>query len=362
MNIKIKTILIIATIFIIISILLVLSFNYGKPDHQLSENFQVTIKGKVTSSSDDYDSTTSPNIVRVYHSYYNLNNLCEADLIELANISWNSNKDEGEYIITFELPVEQEVIVTPNCNGCLHERVFVSKKENLHEIDLKWDTSTCREERERYDDSEEASERARNLFDSIESMLVSQDFSPNMTNSIKVDVQRGRDNIRDASTTSNGNESLFEAYYALFYAWKAFYKMDAFELNTCLKNIENELLIHSDSCYTIPYEASEGYKSSSSAYNSSVDAIKRLDKRSYGLPEFENLINAIDGIYNDRGRIRTASRTCDDSLRLISKSLEYQEPYCKRAKFTSNFVNFTLVLIALMVGIIIGKFGRRWDE
>lgn len=347
-------------ILVVISVFLFYSLRLGKPNHQLTKGFYVTLKGDVTTSNDRFDKENKPNDVKVYHSYYNLENLCTANYIKNANISWKG--DRGNYIITFWSPVEEEVVITPNCNGCAHERVLVSKNENTKNVNLKWDFSSCVKQKERFENPELAFKRAIQLLDNADSLLAKKDFSESGREEVRNYISSGRDEIKDRTYYSNENESLFHASYAILYAKKAFYKLELLELENCVKKIKKVISNYTDDCYILPYEGVQNYISSNSTFTSFSEVLQYLDRRRYDEKEFDKVIRDTDTTIDNENNVRNAYWKCQEGLNLISNSLKHQEPYCKRQKLTLSFINLNLIGLALIIGYTIGKFGRRWDE
>lgn len=362
MNPKIKLGVAIIIILLFIFASLKYSLQLGKPNPQLTEGFYVTIKGEIITSDDDFDMVTRPNYVVVYHSYSNLDQLCLADSIELAKITWNNESDKGEYTITFWLPIEQEIVITPNCNGCLHERVYVSKNDNIKNINLKWDTSVCRKDVDVFDNADSAYERAIQLLNDVDSELSRRNFNESVKENIKYDIQRGRDEIREMSYSPDENESLNHASLGILFAQNAFYKINTYDLGNCLKDIEKVIESHKDTCYSLPYDGAIDYDTSNSSYFSHLDSLNYLDGITSRHLELKETQSYIGGIYNNRHHLNSAAWKCTDSLKLISSSLEYQESYCKRKIITLDILNGIAIAIALITGIIIGKMGTRWDE
>lgn len=359
---KIKSGVIAIFAFVFISLFLVYSLQIGKPDHQLTDGFDVTIKGEVVVYDDDFDKTTKPSYVTVYRSYYNLEELCTADEIKISKITWNDMGDKGEYIITFRLPVEQEIIITSNCNGCLHERVYVSKSDNIKEINLNWSTAICRREIFVFEDSKLASKEAVQRLNDIDSKLSRWSFNESIKDSIKNDIHNGRDEIAAMDYSLDENESLYHATKAILFSQKAYYKLDVYDLGNCLENIEKAIETHDADCYILPYAGFVGYKSSNSSFFSFLNGLDYLDKMIAEPLDLKQVNDYINGIHNNLDHTENANRKCKNSLKLISASLEYQEVYCKRMQFTLDVINCFAMAVALVIGIMIGKIGRRWDE
>ena len=164
-------------------------------------------------------------------------------------------------------------------------------------------------------------------------------------------------------TRSNLNESLFHGTYAILYLRKADIKIHLADLNRCLQKINEEINSHNDSCYTMPYEGYADYESANQTFSTSTTEMQIRDAEMYGSTDLERINEELTYVQNSKdGEINNANFNCGNALRLISNSLEFQKPYCERKRITINIINWLLVVIALGVGISLGKFGRRWDE
>ncbi len=354
-----KVILIIIPIFIAIILFSLFLLKLNKPNHQLTDGFYVTIKGEVTTSDTKFDKTSKPNIVQVYHSYFSTQWLCRTQSMQIANISWDEKKNTGTYIATFWLPVDEEVIVTPNCYGCLNERVYLSKEQNSKEVNLKWDSNICSERQKTYDNSEQALDRAIELLDGADTVLSEKEFNDSSKKAIKQYITAGRELVRGGRQTQNENESLFHGYYATLNALKAFHKIQVIELELCVKQAEKVLNNHTDDCYIPPYESYESYRAANSSTESNI--FNYLDNYRYDKYEdIQDVRQDIDRVQENEERVSQVKYECERALRTIAESFEHQEPYCKRRKLTINFVNFSLVSLFLAVGFAIGKYAERW--
>jgi len=352
------------SIIIFLLVVSVISFYFLKLDpqvnHQMTNQFQVTIKGTVSFADGESIPEEIPYKVTLYPSSYSLDYLCYSNDIEIANISWDDGKEFGEFILTVSLPVSQEVVISTDCYGCHHKRIYVSPKENFHEVELQYGGHRCHEAAETYTNTDDALKRAREILDNVDAERTARINNINDSEDIKADITRGWEKIRDASSYSNINESLFEAHYALFYVWKSFFKVETNSLKMCVNEVGQMLNSHNDSCFIPPSEGWKLYSSSKKVLQDKLEDIERLNSKNYYFEENPSLLQTISNTYQDRKEAYKATNDCDKAMRLISESFAFQEPYCKKRDFTLSLLDWILATIAIIVGIFIGKFGGRW--
>jgi hypothetical protein len=351
-------------IFLVISLVIVISVLSiwlwtSQPKASNVDEFSVTIKGNIIDLDSVTNGSSKPETVRVFPSVFTFNNLCRYNEFDVAsNITWNGN--QGTYVITLKLPVEQEVIITPKCGGCYPERIYLNRNKSVYSLDLKWDTSECIKNDEGYSDSKKALDRARDLLDGASAELNKYDFDKNTTADIKSTITRGQEHIEDAKTSSNESESLYHAEYAILYGWNTYNQIDLANANLCLNLIKSEIEKHNNSCYNIPYESQSSYTTINNTVYNLHTYFAHYEYDAFQMDKLNNEINYISN--NERDTISMSKNNCFNTLKIIKESLKYQEPYCKKSKIATQSLYIIFVSLAFIIGLILGKIGRRWNE
>jgi len=350
-------------VMLIVIIVLIFSLKIGEPNRESNEGFTFTIKGNVTIANKELDNLTKPDFVSIFPSVSYFNNLCYHSRLtdRPANISWSGN--EGTYIITLTLPVEQEIIVTPGCEGCQHKRLIVSPNQRVYYVNLEWDTSSCSISKENFNDSQKALDRATYLLDDASRDLDNYNFEKSVTESIKKTIQDGRGHVSDGRNPNS--ESLYHGMYSILDAWMAFNEIDLENLQECLQKVNQEIEIHNDSCYSIPFDAYETYESVNTTFISASEVIQNIGARQYGPNDLNYIKDDINFVTeNERDTISLAKQQCDNSLKQVTNSFNFQKSYCVRKKVTITVINWSIVFISFIFGgifgIYLGKFGERW--
>lgn len=354
-------IFVIIVLIIIISILSIWLWT-SQPKASSIDEFSFTIKGTIFSEDSRINNATKPNAVRVFPSVYSFNNLCRYNEFNVAsNITWSGNT--GTYVITLKLPVEQEVIITPNCDGCYHERIYLNRNNSVYPLNLKWDSTTCSKNLENYSDSKKALDRARDLLDKAGGEFLRYDFDKNTTADIKSTIDRGQRHLEDAKNTNNESESLYHAMYAILYSWDAFNQVDLANTRLCLDMIKTEIEAHNTSCYNLPYETQSSYDTINRTVHNFQSYYDYNSYNEYDASQISNLNNEIGYIFgNQREFVSISKYDCYNTLKTVKDSLKYQENYCTKSKIATNTWYILFIPIALIIGLILGKIGRRWNE
>ena len=245
-----KNIVALIVIFILLGVIgFILTNEFIPPINQYKT---YVVSGKITVLDNIIGSR--PQYVRVYYPYYMSKHLCRGRVIELSNIIWNDEK-KGLFEISFSVPLGlSNVLLTTDCTSCYSESILLD--EIPESVDLIWDGNNCNEAFLISDDSIEALRHARNFLNGIEERLVKKQFSSQEKENIKNDVEDGRGAISESELIDDYNESLLQAYYAEWFAWRAQYKLYLYDLKHCVKNVNDILVHHSDdACYVPDYNA-----------------------------------------------------------------------------------------------------------
>lgn len=356
------TTLVILGVILILSLISIFILNKSVPNYE-TEDFTITIRGYIKSSDDFADINSKPLRVEIYPSYYSINNLCQKPDLQYSTIEWDNDTNIGRYTITSSFQVEQEVIVITECHSCLYQRAYVSKEKRLYDINLTWDTSNCRRNWANFKNSNDARDRAIRFLDSTDTALSDEDFNSSIREYIKNDISSGRGKIEDSSRSTEENETLFHALYGLYFADKANYKITGYQLKGCITDTESLLGEHDNICFIPSPLGFKGYKAANNTLNSFMNSLDFYDRdRTFGETERSNLENAIDRLYRDEDRVRDGKGLCEKSLKMLKESFDHEENYCKVKDGSTNLAVISLVLIALLLGVLMGKVGRRWGK
>lgn len=301
-----------------------------------------------------------PQYVYVYYPYYIPRYLCRSSDIQLSAIEW-INENNGKYQILFTVPVGlKEVILTTDCTSC--ENKTVRLDEIPDSVDLVWGGDNCEESFKVNDEQSKVVEHARNFLNEIETNLVKQPFNSSEIQSIKNDVERGREEISESDRDVNSNESLLHAYYAEWFAWRAQYKMRLFELKYCVEEINSLIrLYENESCFVPDYNAYKNYVSANNTYVSLKDG-RLLDDDPFDINETEEMKKEINSVPRQVEWVSDSLRECENSHRIINGTFEYQKPYCEARQivFKVNFIIWAIVFV--YIGIWIEKGIKIWKK
>lgn len=355
---KIKYCLISMISLIILVIILFFSLKVSEPEFS-DKGFHFTINGKVILKENFLNNITKPNIVRIFPSIYSFNNLCtHTEISNPAKIKWDGNI--GNYSLSGWLPIEQEVIITPNCNSCNPKRIYISPEDNLQEINLDWDMNSCIKNIEDFNTPEEVLDWGVSMLDRVSEDLDKKEFNISIKNNIRETITEGRNNVIDSRKANDLNESLKRAFSVVLFGWSASNKLNLAELGECIIKIGNLMNNHKDECYMPSYEGYELYKNANLTYHEDYNILSIVN-RDYRERSLDQLKNKIKATYDIEGKnIQKAENHCSNALKLINNSFTYQKLYCIRQNITFNIINYTFIIISLLIGVYLGKMGRRW--
>ncbi|MEA3434851.1 MAG: hypothetical protein U9R43_00180 [Thermodesulfobacteriota bacterium] len=302
-----------------------------------------------------------PNYVYIYYPFHIPKYLCRSSDIRLSAIEWG-DENKGKYQILFTVPVGlDEVIITTDCSSCEH------KKVNLDEIpksvDLVWGSAKCEDDFQVSNQQSKAIEHARNFLNGIETNIVDKPFNTSEVQSIKKDVERGRDEISESDRIrSNINESLLHAYYVEWFAWRAQYKLKLFELKYCVNKVNLLVKTHeNDKCFVPDHNAYNDYNSANSTYFSLSDS-RLLNDYPFDIKELDEMKKEIDYVNRQVKWVSDSLRECEDSYRIINGTFEFQKPYCETRQIIFKITYIIWAIVFVYLGILIEKGRKIWKK
>ncbi len=343
---EITIILIVLILLGIIGFVLIMQIN---PPINQYRNYVVS--GKVITSGGSIGG--QPQSIQIYYPYYAPEYLCRSSSqVQTSKIEWVDNTT-GKFEALFTVPVGlSKVIITTDCSSCENQEIDLGNIPNS--VNLIWGKRNCENNIEILDSGKEKIiEHARNFLNGIEVDIVNKPFNSTEMQSIKEDLKMGKEAVAESERINTYNESIIQAYYAEWFAWKAQYKKRLFELKYCLGEV-NAILdqYKNDNCYAPEYKSSEDYSSANRTYYSSENT-RLLNDYPYSIKEPERMKEEIRHINIDG--ISDANNRCTDSL-IINKTFEKQKPYCEARKFTIGINLIILAIVSLYIGILIGNF------
>jgi len=302
-----------------------------------------------------------PPYVSIYYPYYMPEYLCRSQDIQVSAINW-SDENNGKYQILVSVPVGlDEVIITTDCSSCEYKKVNLN--ESSQSVDLIWGSAKCGDEFQISEQPIKVVEYTRNLLNEIERNIVNKSFNSSEIQSIKGDVEKGRDKISESDRiTDDINGSLLNAYYAEGFAWRARYKLRVFELKYCVSKGGSLLKSYEDNpCFIPDYNAYTNYKSSNNTYFSLSDR-RLLSNYLFSKKEIGDMKKEIEDIHRQYGWVSKSLEKCKDSSRIINGTFEYQKPFCKarQIEIGINWISWAIVFIYLGILIEMGK--RIWKK
>ena len=299
-----------------------------------------------------------PQYVYVYYPYYIPRYLCKSSDIQLSAIEW-IDENNGKYQILFTVPIGlKEVILTTDCTSCEHKTVRLD--EIPDSVDLVWGGDNCEESFQVSDEQSKAVEHARNFLNGIETNLVKQSFNSSEIQSIKNDVEKGREAISESDRNVNYNESLLHAYYAEWFAWRAHYKMRLFELKYCVEETNSLIqLYENERCFVPDYNAYNDHVSANITYVSLKDG-RLLDDYLFDKKETEEMKKEISNVHRQVEWVSDSLRKCENSQRIINGTFEYQKPYCEARQIVFKITFIIWAITFVYIGILIEKGRKIW--
>ena len=271
-SIKNKSILVILLIFILGLIVILLSYScLFYPSLEKTENeeyFWVTISGKVSPDNNiskllEKDTETylknRPNFVWVFNDYYSLDQLCRSERISMSEIQWINTI--GQYHISFQLPINMNIVVTTECAGCNKKKIYVEKNNTSIQLDLLWGIDNCAEEFEIFEDPLKQIEHLERILVGAENTLQYADIDLTKKEQIrKEDISQANDFLQLARNEKNETQKLIFALQSQWFYQRAKYRISFEQLEKCFLDFNKTLSKFNNSlCYIPNYESYEKY-------------------------------------------------------------------------------------------------------
>ncbi|MBI2102777.1 hypothetical protein HYT55_02980 [Candidatus Woesearchaeota archaeon] len=343
-------------IFLVIIILLFILLNFFIPNDSVKEGFWFTVNGKIT--TDVNDSSNYPEYVSAYYPYYNLRQLSRANTIELAKIDWENNI--GSYSLTAWIPIEMNIILTVKSDGCNHETIYISKDDNLRDINLLYDEKLCHDTLNIPEKREELIDKARGLLDRTFTEISELQIPKTEAEKIRADNNRGREELEESGNVKEINQSLIHAYNAFWLGWRVDYELEIWKLQQCVEE-SSKLLVNNELCIILPYEAKIDLLDSARVYNGTENSWI-LREEVHDVNTIEEAKNNVQSIYQERSKIREEVQECNNALDIARKSSENQYGICKTRDSISSLLKWAEALALICLGILISYPIREWIE
>jgi len=327
-------------VLIISSFLLILL----QPKTSVEQGFWTTISGSV--SHKDSEFTTKYVYVYQDHIIYDENTRIphNAKMIDATNI-----EDDLTYSITFWLPVNSQVMITPDDTGCLHKIIQISKENNSLNLDLETSSNRC------YDPftlSQDLNNRYKNIQARVNSLSKTRlDPVDNFTEFIKEDLDKVFSELSEYSYQDNKGEQNETLLRALFYLERA----DAYSKLAKVKLCSQEGIIYlqNDSCTLYPYIE----KNDLILINNSIIITKsNLENKKLHYGDSNTILEDVEYINNERKHIEDKVGICDNSLNIIKKSKEDQKQTCNYRNNIFQFFNLSKIAFFVIIGMGLGIF------
>lgn len=325
------------------------------PYDPVKDGFLVTINGQVNAKTNDTKSY--PTYVTAYYPFGNLDHLASSgNSIDLANINWDGNI--GNFSMTFWLPIEMNLVLTAASTGCNHERVYVSKKENVKQVELAFDERTCYKSVELANTEEQLVDVSESLLVEIFNEYKKPIYTPDESDSMREDEEQGGKQLEQRTRENDGNKSLMYAYNAYWLAWRGHYKMYLFKLGKCVDK-SMPFLTENESCINIPYESkkelldanhSYGSLSNSWVLSEDVTRIKTVQEASTNAKIIFDQYRAVEDLWEN----------CENSFKIINESYNNQKPVCDARKNAIRLFGWAETLALICLGFLVSYPIKKW--
>ncbi len=300
-----------------------------------------------------------PEYVSVRHPVYGQDQICKSTQIDFKKINW-LDEENGEFEVNFKVPVGQKhAIITTNCEFCSYKVIDLNNKDSV--IEVAWGNNSC-EENINFGSKAGIIDYVNLNYDTIESNLVKSQFNESEKESIKDDIKDAKEAI-GLSKRKQNEESTLEAYYSLWYYWRAKYKERLFELRYCVLTINDLIETHnsSEGCFVPDYQSYDDYRLSNDTYVQGIDNLVLED-----YPQRINDVKKIEGEINSLMRmndpIQQQASVCSGAAATIKSTFEYQKPYCNARKIALITLNWGQILALIAFGLIIYRPMSEWIE
>lgn len=339
---------IVALSFLIISssLLIFLPSNEGA-----TEGFWVTISGNVyanTSEKDDqvyfiYPDYVYDNMARIHQG---------ADYIETAQITWDGSV--GKYSASFRLPIAMNLIVTPNFEGCAHQRIWISPEKPAFNLDLNYTSEVCYNEQPLPADVVSIIDRTRTQLDGLDQTKDRMDASSVLKANLKKHVEESRQYIQEYTEAAKGQDTTAAERAALLAWWhkeNSYYDIGLYDTEQCLIDVQ-PAIIANDSCMIIPLQSKQDVQDANRTFT------YRYAQREERLPTDWNTTEIRQDIARvnvNQNEIRDRYQECERAKLVIKASIDDQETQCSIRQTYLAINRWSERLLWLFIGLIIGS-------
>ncbi len=347
---------------IVIILVLVLIFAYylassiqPKPS---DTGFWVTIKGEISHSNKlkPEDLGSRPQAINVREPFHNPNLLCRSRRKGIAPINW-INDNLGTYSIPIWLPAPMDVVLTTDCSGCNHNTISISDDDIEVQSNIQWDKEKCSAEEYNFpNEKEQILKNIRTSLDRIDEEMSKRNFNDTERDIIKDDIKQARRQITSSSNQNNETESLWLTYYANYFAWRAEWTLNLFDLKYCVEKTARLTRTYDDACYEPNYEADLVYQDSSDWYYST--SYGKFDDEEPYWRDPQDVNWEFDDIYRSSKELDEVFARCENSFEILNDTFEYQKPYCEKRKISIIALKWAEILILITLGVLVGLSWR----
>jgi len=336
---------------------LIVETNYPEP-------IWATAYGKITLTKDFIESGfTKPSRIFLFIPS-NPKFLCSRSIVlkNIANINWIDNTT-GEYLVSFQLPIPMEIYVTPDCGGCGHEPVSIDSNGVKKEVNIIWNSSRCEESSISISDNlNEILKEANIRLSGLKSDILSKDrgLTREQIDSIeKGNIHDGFELISEANYPRPLNESLLSAYYSLWYSWKGYVEEDNYRLINCVNMTQKIINSHNNSlCYMLEPSTNQTFMLHNQYANNWY--YRNDNPRHYDT--IESIKKNLNTVYNEHSLMIEIAGECEQNLRIINQTFEFQASYCETKENLISFFNYSASILLLAIILSIGFILGRWTD
>lgn len=266
-------------------------------------------------------------------------------------INWDNGV--GTFDLHFSAPVGlKNVWVTPKFRICDYKEISLEDKT----IEFVISNENCTEQSTIDFSKENLLYASKRIIGDLTNDIFEYNLNVSSIDGLFEDKKRSEDAYFDSETSDDINNSYNSALLANFFAKRAKYRYEVYQLNVCLNNIEILLEQNSNDCFVPDYLAYQMFNSSKEGF----EAWKKIDlltlNHAYFInrpDEAEDGIESLDDFYFEMMEDDLSS--CKSALELINGTFQFQKPYCESRKNIFELLNWSIILILVCISFLIGK-------
>lgn len=351
---KTKSIIMVIVILLILAIASIIFLKIYFPKYN---NYnQYPLRGEVVLKSNIGD---RPSYVAIYYPYFQIDNLCQGEEIDITRIDW-INDSYGKFDILITVPIGlKKVILTTNCDKCNHQEIYLDNIQNS--INLIYDGSKCENKEDVGNAPTQVIEIARNVLNRVDEEKSSKIFNNSEFEDLNQDIERGRSYISESDRDLSYDNKLRDAYFSEWLAWRSSYKQGFLDLKYCLIEVEDNFK-KKDKCYSPDYNSYLDYLSVNRTYYSDLNGYI-LKREPFEIKNNNTLLKQeVLWAKQDWVRIYNEKEKCTKTRDIIDATFDYQKPYCSIRNVVDIGIIVNTAIIFTLLGILYMTIKLQWKK